>query len=101
MRRSVRLSSALLVAAGVLLLAPAVTRAESIDLSHATVVVRAAELGGALPAAEKMASVILREEIAKRAGTNWTVTDKWPEQATAIIALSTVATPPAWKDQVP
>ncbi len=56
--------------------------ADSIDLTHATVVIR----GGALPAAEKIAPVILTEEMAKRTGVRWSVTDRWPQGKRAVIA---------------
>lgn len=72
-------------------------RADAIDLTHAIVVIR----GGQLPAAEKIAPVILTEEIAKRTGTHWTVTDQWPNGKTAVIALSAVNAPPSWKEQIP
>ena len=71
--------------------------AAPIDFSAATVVVR----GGDRPPAEKIASTILTEEIAKRAGVKWTVIDQWPTQAQTIIALSVKASPPAWKDHIP
>jgi hypothetical protein len=71
--------------------------ADSLDLTRATVVFR----GGQLPAAEKIAPVILTEEIAKRTGDSWRVVDQWPAKAEAIIALSTRSAPPAWKEQIP
>lgn len=70
---------------------------DSIDLKQATVVIR----GGQLPAAEKIAPVILTEEIAKRTGVTWPVTDQWPDQAKVVIALSTKSDPPSWKDKIP
>ena len=51
--------------------------------------------GGALPAAEKIAPVILTEEMAKRTGVHWSVTDRWPEGNGAVIALvERVGSPP-------
>ncbi|HTI50594.1 MAG TPA: hypothetical protein VL475_06580, partial [Planctomycetaceae bacterium] len=72
-------------------------RAEPVDLTRAVVVIRAGEL----PAAEKIAPVILTEEIAARTGLHWKVSTEWPAQADAIIAISTSANPPAWKDRLP
>ncbi|MEX2288526.1 MAG: hypothetical protein WD648_15620 [Planctomycetaceae bacterium] len=71
--------------------------ADSIDLTHATVVIR----HGELPAAEKIAPVILTEEITKRTGVKWPVVDKWPAKADVIIALSVKSAAPEWKDQIP
>ena len=71
--------------------------ADSIDLTRATVVIR----HGDLPAAEKIAPVILTDEIAKRTGVKWAVTDKWPADAATIIALRTNSAPPGWKDHIP
>jgi hypothetical protein len=68
-----------------------------LNLSEATVVIR----GGDLPAAEKIAPTILTEEIARRTGLKWTVTDQWPAKAKAVIALSVKPTLPAWKNQIP
>lgn len=71
--------------------------AESLDFSGATVVIR----GGELPAAEKIAPTILTEEIAKRTGLKWAVTDEWPVNAKAVIALSVKSTSPGWGKQIP
>jgi hypothetical protein len=71
--------------------------AADIDFSAATVVVR----GGDKPAAEAIAPTVLTEEIARRTGLAWTVADRWPEQAKALIVLSTTSAAPAWKDQIP
>jgi hypothetical protein len=71
--------------------------ADSIDLTHATVVIR----GGALSAAEKMAPVILTEELAKRTGIHWSVTDRWPEGNGVVIALSNESALPTWKEHLP
>jgi hypothetical protein len=71
--------------------------ADSMDLTHAVVVIR----GGTLPTAEKIAPVILTEEMAKRTGISWSVTDRWPEGKQAIIALSTTSAPPNWKQHIP
>src|SRR5579864_6869201 len=72
-------------------------RAAGIDFSNATVVVRK----GDRPAAENVAPTVLTEEIARRTGLTWTVTDQWPQGAKSLIALSTVTASPAWKDQIP
>jgi hypothetical protein len=66
--------------------------AAEIDLTAATVVIRS----GDLPAGEKIAPVILTEEIASRTDLAWNITPEWPSQAAAIISISTVANPPAW-----
>ncbi len=70
--------------------------AGEIDLSNAVVVVRSGER----PAAEKIAPTILVEEIARRTGITWSVASDWQKQASAIIAISTVANPPSWHDQI-
>ena len=69
--------------------------AETVDLSSATIVIRAGEL----PAAEKIASTILTEEIARRTGINWKVATEWPAKSATVIAISTETNPPAWKDK--
>lgn len=71
--------------------------ADSIDLTKATVVVR----GGTLPAAEKIAATILTDEMAKRTGVRWSITDRWPIGKGAVIALSTGSAPPTWKEHLP
>jgi len=71
--------------------------ADSIDLTHAVVVIR----GGALPSAEKIAPVILTEEMSKRTGSHWSVTDGWPTGKAPVIALATRTTPPSWKEHIP
>jgi hypothetical protein len=71
--------------------------ADSIDLTHAVVVIR----DGALPSAEKIAPVILTEEMSKRTGSHWLVTDRWPRGNAPLIALSARNAPPSWKDQIP
>jgi hypothetical protein len=75
----------------------AATRAADLDFSAATVVVRS----GDRPAAESAAERVLIEEIARKTGLKWTVTDQWPARAKSIIALSVKATPPSWKGQIP
>jgi hypothetical protein len=72
-------------------------RASDLDFSSAVVVVRA----GDLPAAEKIAATVLTEEIARRTGLTWSVTDKWPVEAASIIALSAKSAPPMWNVRVP
>src|SRR5580704_18414975 len=71
--------------------------ADSMDLTHAVVVIR----GGALPSAEKIAPVILTEEMSKRTGSHWSVTDGWPTGKAPVIALATRTTPPSWKEHIP
>lgn len=71
--------------------------AEAIDLAHATLVIRQGEL----PAAEKIAPVILTEEVAKRTGQAWRIIPQWPNDAQAIIALSVRSAPPAWQARIP
>lgn len=71
--------------------------AEIVDLTSAVVVVAA----GDRPAAEKIAPTILTEEVARRTDVHWTVTTGWPKDAPAIIAVSTLADPPEWSNQVP
>lgn len=68
-------------------------QAETIDFSKAVVVIRS----GDRPSAEKIAPTILIEEVERRTGIQWTATTKWPEQAPAIIAISTLANRPDWK----
>ena len=57
--------------------------------------------GGALSAAEKIAPVILTEELAKRTGIRWSVTDRWPEGNGVVIALSNESALPGWKEHLP
>ena len=71
--------------------------AEQIDLSKAVIVTRA----GDLPSAEKVAPQVLVEELAKRTDLQLPVVNQWPTKASAIIALSVIKNPPAWKDQIP
>ncbi len=71
-------------------------QAQTIDLSHAVIVIRSEEL----PAAEKIAPTILTEEIRRRSGLVWEVTTHWPAQAEVVIAISTLDHPPAWKHQI-
>jgi hypothetical protein len=71
--------------------------AGDLDFSAATVVVRS----GHKPAAENIAPTVLTEEIVRRTGRTWPVTDHWPESAKSLIVLSTISAPPDWKDQIP
>ncbi|WP_010586742.1 hypothetical protein [Schlesneria paludicola] len=89
-----RLTSSLV--ALICLIVPSFTHAASIDLTKATIVIRQ----GNLPAAEKIAPTILTEEIARRTGVQWKVTTEWPASAEAIIAISTLAEPPAWNARI-
>ena len=70
--------------------------AAEINLSQAVVVTRSGEL----PAAEKMAPTVLVEELQRRTGIRLPVTSEWPKQATVVIAISTIKTPPAWVDRL-
>ena len=70
--------------------------AAEINLSQAVVVTRSGEL----PAAEKMAPTVLVEELQRRTGIRLPVTSEWPKQATVVIAISTIKTPPAWADRL-
>jgi hypothetical protein len=97
MRRLASMLSLTLFACATLACCAARAAADSIDLTRAIVVIR----GGALPAAEKIAPVILTEEMAKRTGARWAVTDRWPAGNRTIIALSTKAAPPSWKEHIP
>ncbi len=73
--------------------------ADTIDLSHTTVVVRE----GSRPAAEKIAPTILIEEIAKRAGVSWPVSSRWPEarENSTAIALCSPSVPAEWQPYLP
>ena len=71
-------------------------QAESIDLTKATIVIRS----GDLPAAEKIAPTILVEEIQRRTGVQWKISSDWPRQADPIVAISTIANPPAWQKEI-
>jgi hypothetical protein len=72
-------------------------QAAQLDLSHAVIVTR----DGELPAAEKIAAQVLVEEMAKRTGLTLQVSTQWPGNTSAIIALSVVKNPPAWKEKIP
>ena len=80
-----------------------VIAAAPIDLTKATVVIRA----GDLPAAEKIASTILVEEIERRTGVRLKVVTDWPpmmsggsNQPDPVIAISTICNPPAWRGRL-
>ena len=73
-----------------------VIAADPIDLTKATIVIRS----GDLPPAEKIASTILTEEIARRTGVQWKVVNEWPAKAETVIAISTVANAPGWQGQI-
>lgn len=70
--------------------------ADSVDLTNAVIVVRAGER----PAGEKVAPTILAEELQRRSGVRLKVTDTWPADAKAIIAISTLNDRPAWHAHV-
>ncbi len=56
-----------------------------VDLTHATVVVRAAD---AAPLVERTAAIVLTEEIEKRTGVKWPVASDWPVKSWAIAIVS-------------
>ncbi len=62
------------------------------DLTSATIVVRP----GALPAAERAAGEVLREELQKRTGTASTLSTDWPERG-VVLALSSTRNVPGWR----
>ncbi|WP_010586748.1 hypothetical protein [Schlesneria paludicola] len=84
------------IAFAVGLLVVSTVQAERIDLTRAVVVIRS----GDLPAAEKVASTILTEEIARRTGLSWKVVSEWPAKADVVIAISTIANSPTWVGHV-
>jgi len=65
--------------------------ADDLDLSNATVVVRA----GSLPAAEQIAARVLVEEVKRRTGLVWPVTTVWPKSG-VVIAISSGAGDTGW-----
>ncbi len=73
--------------------------ADPVDLTHATVVIQS----GNLPAAEKIAPVILAEEIAKRSGVSWPIATRWPASGknSAVIAICGTSIPAAWATHLP
>ncbi len=64
---------------------------EGIDLGNATVVVRPGER----PSAERMAAVVLIEEVERRTGSRLCTSTTWPAGKT-VIAISTRADEPTW-----
>jgi hypothetical protein len=82
-----------------ILIAASASAADTIDLTHATVVIR----GGNLPAAEKIAPMILTEEIAKRAGVSWPIVTRWPSagKGSAVIAVCGTPIPGEWATHLP
>jgi hypothetical protein len=73
--------------------------ADPVDLTHATVVIP----DGSLPAAEKIAPVILTEEIAKRSSVSWPIVTRWPDSGknSAVIAVCGTSIPAAWATHLP
>ena len=65
---------------------------EPLDITRATIVVRA----GDLPAAEKAAGQVLREELQRRTGIAPELTTSWPQRGTTI-ALSSSRSVPGWR----
>lgn len=78
------------------LFSASIAYAEPVSLAKAVVVIRSGEL----PAAEKVSSTILTEEITKRTGVTWNVTSDWPSKAETVIAISTLSQEPSWKKQI-
>jgi hypothetical protein len=72
---------------------------DSIDLTRATIVIP----GGELPAAEKIAPVILSEEIAKRTGLTWPVVSRWngEEKEKPVIAICAGSVSAEWAPYLP
>lgn len=70
--------------------------ATTLDLSKATVVVRA----GTLPPAEQTAARVLVEEVKKRTGLSWTVRAVWPASG-VVIAISSGTGAPGWPKALP
>ena len=65
---------------------------DPLDITRATIVVRA----GDLPAAEKAAGQVLREELQRRTGIAPELTTSWPQRGTTI-ALSSSRSVPGWR----
>ncbi len=70
---------------------------EPLNLTQATIISRA----GNLPAAEKIAPVILREEVFNRSGSTWETTDLPDPDGTAQIFLASAKDLPQWSDRIP
>jgi hypothetical protein len=76
------------------------TAEDAVDLTRATVVIRE----GTRASAEKIAPVILTEEVAKRTGVTWSIDSRWPDagKTSAVIALCGGSSIPAdWKAHLP
>ncbi len=69
--------------------------AQSIDLSHAVVVVRS----NTVPTAEKTAARVLVEEVEKRTGLQWKISTAWPKHG-PVIALMSGQADPKWGYQI-
>jgi len=95
-RRSVITLPVLLLAASLSLEQSSYGAATTLDLSKATVVVRA----GSLPSAEQTASQVLIEEIRKRTGLNLAMSTNWPAQG-AVIAISSGTKRVGWPRALP
>lgn len=67
-----------------------------VDVSAATVVVRASER----PPAEQMAATVLIEEVAKRTGLQWTQSATWPDAGPAV-AITLAGTTSGWPREIP
>src|SRR5580698_10388361 len=81
------------------LVSPSARAADAVDLTHATVVIRS----GNLPAAEKIAPVILAEEIAKRSSVSWPIATRWPAAGknSPVIAVCGTSIPADWAAHLP
>lgn len=75
----------------------AVAGGDRIDLTRAVVVVRP----GQLEPAERMASSILVDEVAKRTGLRLAARTTWPDAGPSVIALSTRGGVSSWSGRVP
>ena len=70
--------------------------AEGIDLAGVAVVIRPGEL----PSAERMAAVVLIEEVERRTGVRLSTSVTWPEGKT-VIAISSQLHVPTWGRAIP
>ena len=71
--------------------------AANLDLRQAVIVVRA----GDLPAAERIAPVILSEEVQRRTGLAWHITESVTDAMAPQILLVNSASLPLWKTEIP
>lgn len=74
----------------------AATQPETVDLTNATIVVRP----GTLPHSERAAALVLSEELGKRTGLAFKISEAWPATG-PVIAITAESSVPAWKRAVP